>query len=200
MDNMSDSDIATAKINNHWKLFFQVYIFVTVPFIQINIINLIISYFPTFEDFRLNKPNKTFITVINFIIDYILTIPMVFLCFIFYESIGFYILFTIQLFLVHGLPFLCKEKNTVAFGHNPRRTITEIAPRKYKFFFLDNLISAIFLTVTTAILLCDMSYFPSSLSKTVKNGISTMDLGAGLILFTSGITARQARGIFDNTN
>jgi hypothetical protein len=70
-----------------------------------------------------------------------------------------------------------------------------VAPGKYKFTFLDYAISSIFIAATFAILFCDTTIFPERLSKTTRDGIGTMDLGAGLILFTSGITARQARSM-----
>eukprot|EP00826_Nyctotherus_ovalis_P028791 TRINITY_DN226_c0_g1_i2.p1 TRINITY_DN226_c0_g1~~TRINITY_DN226_c0_g1_i2.p1 ORF type:complete len:465 (-),score=84.08 TRINITY_DN226_c0_g1_i2:115-1509(-) len=180
------------KIHNHWKMFIQVLIMASSPFIHNNIITFFSSYFPKFEDFRINKTNKIWITCTNFLIDLILTTPVLFLLFTFYAR-GIYLLLPIAIFLAYVLPFFNRPSNISKFGSNPRRAIVTMAPGKFKFTFLDHQISMIFLLICFAIMYCDTSMFDENLSKTTRDGIGTMDLGSGLILFTSGITSRQAR-------
>lgn len=181
------------KVKNHWKLFIQILIFVSAKFIHSNIISLLMSYFPKFEDFRNNKTESRWIMFWNFLIDCLLTFPMIFLAFTFYKY-GNYILLPIVLCLMFLLPLLNKTQNITKFGSNPRRGVIIVEPMKFKFTFLDSQISIIYLIVSFAILFCDTTMFDNVLSKTTKGGIGTMDLGAGFILFTSGTTSRQTRG------
>jgi len=157
-----------------------------------NIINFIISYCPGFGEFRKNKAREKWIGCVNFIIDFVLTIPLLFLLFTFYET-GIYAILPIGFFLTYLLPFFNKTPNIISFGNNPRRTIVKISEGKFKFTFLDYQLCTVFLLICFAITFCDTTLFDNDLSKTQEDGIGTMDLGAGLILFTSGVTARQAR-------
>jgi len=191
----TNSPSRNPKIQNHWKLFIQIFVFASGAFIHNNTITFFSSYFPSLEDFRKNKQNKAWITLINFLIDFILTTPILFLAFTFYET-GLYIMLPISFVMVYILPLLNKSSNIVLFGRNPRRSIVTVAPRKFKFMFLDYQISTIFFLVCFGIMYADTTMFDKNLSKTRRDGIGTMDLGAGLILFTSGMTSRQARGSF----
>jgi hypothetical protein len=184
-----------AKLYNHWKLFLQIFIFASGAFTHNNVVTFFSSYFPSFENFRKNKAGKGWVTFLNFILDFVLTTPILFLAFTFYVK-GLYIMLPISFFVVYILPLLNKTANVVRFGHNSRRSIVTVAPRKFKFMFLDYQISTIFFLMCFGIMYADTSMFDKNLSKTIKNGIGTMDLGAGLILFTSGMTSRQARGNF----
>eukprot|EP00826_Nyctotherus_ovalis_P051525 TRINITY_DN6443_c0_g2_i1.p1 TRINITY_DN6443_c0_g2~~TRINITY_DN6443_c0_g2_i1.p1 ORF type:complete len:464 (+),score=64.79 TRINITY_DN6443_c0_g2_i1:196-1587(+) len=181
-----------ARVHNHWKLFLQVFTLSNGCFMHDNIINFFASYFPRFEDFRSNKVNKAWVTCVNFILDFVLTTPPLFLLFTFYKW-GTFIALPVTIFLTFVLPFFNKTRNIVPYGSNPKRTIIMVAPRKFKFAFLDHQISTVFLLICFAILFCDTSLFDNVLSKKTRDGIGTMDLGAGLILFTSGMTSRQAR-------
>eukprot|EP00826_Nyctotherus_ovalis_P062047 TRINITY_DN8909_c0_g1_i2.p1 TRINITY_DN8909_c0_g1~~TRINITY_DN8909_c0_g1_i2.p1 ORF type:complete len:464 (+),score=83.66 TRINITY_DN8909_c0_g1_i2:237-1628(+) len=183
---------ADPKTHNHWKMFIQVMIMSSNPFIHDNIITFFCSYFPKFEDFRNNKGNKSWITCLNFLIDFLLTIPVLFLVFTFYER-GIYLVFPISLLFIYVLPFFNKPSNITKFGTNPQRSTVMLAPGKFKFVFMDYQISTVFSLISFAILYCDTTMFDNNLSKTTKGGIGSMDLGAGLIIFTSGITSRQAR-------
>jgi hypothetical protein len=194
------ADTATGsnlKFHNHWKILIQVLILDSEPFMHNNIINFFISYFPGFCGFRKNEAKKKWVGCVNFMTDFILTTPLLFICFTFYQT-GLYIVLPIGILLTYLLPLLNKTPNITLFGNNPRRTIVPITERKFKFTFLNYQLSIIFLLISFAILFCDTTLFDDSLSKTTKDGIGTMDLGAGLILFTSGITSRQARGMHSN--
>jgi len=181
------------KTHNHWKMFLQMFILFSGPFVHINIINFFISYCPRFGDFRKNKAGEKWVGCVNFIIDFILTTPLLFLLSTFYET-GIYIILPIAFFLTYLLPFFNKIPNIISYGNNPRRTIVKISEGKFKFTFLDYQLCTVFSLICFAIIFCDTSLFDNNLSKTQENGVGTMDLGAGLILFTSGVTARQARG------
>lgn len=188
-----DDLVTDSKTHNHWKMFIQVFIMASGPFMHDNILTFLGSYFPSFEAFRNNKGDKMWVKIANFFIDFALTIPILFFLFTCYSK-GLYIMLPISFFMVYLLPLFNKSINIVEFGTNPRRTILTLAPRKFRFVFVDYQISTIFLLITFAILFCDTSLFDNVLSKTSRRGIGTMDLGAGLILFTSGTTSRQARG------
>eukprot|EP01022_Parablepharisma_sp_SALTPOND_P001034 TRINITY_DN105463_c0_g1_i1.p1 TRINITY_DN105463_c0_g1~~TRINITY_DN105463_c0_g1_i1.p1 ORF type:complete len:478 (+),score=32.11 TRINITY_DN105463_c0_g1_i1:180-1613(+) len=188
------NEVPSEKTSNHWKLFLQLYIFSAIPFFQNHVLNVLASYFPTFESFRQNKSRSPVVGTINFILDYILTIPLVFLAYTYY-SYGIYLTCAGVLILVYALPLLSRPRNLANPLRNPRRTIVVTGPNKFQFVFLHNHISAVFLAMCFGIMFCDTLFFPDILSKTSKGGIGTMDLGAGFILFTSGVTSRQARDI-----
>lgn len=194
MDQLNEFFQNDNKVKNHWKLFLQIYVFMSAKYVHDNIISLFMSYFPKFEKFRKNEHESKLKMLCNFFIDYLLTMPLLFLGFILY-GFGIYILVFIVTFLVYILPFFNKTRNIIKFGENPRRGVVRVTAMKFKFTFLDDLISLIFFVVCFAILFCDTTLFDDVLSKTSKGGIGTMDLGAGFILFTSGITSRQVRGI-----
>ncbi len=185
-------DIKAAKVQNHWKIFLQIFIFHVTPFFHIGVIQFLSGHCPAFAVLRRNEHKLGLLHVINYIIDFLLTMPFFFLSITYYD-IGLYILIPFMLGVIALLHLIDKGKNAVVPFNSTRPTAVEVGPGKYKFTFLDYAVTSIFIGATFAILFCDTSMFPDELSKTSIGGLGTMDLGAGLILFTSGITARQAR-------
>ena len=190
---LSDEPLKPATVN-HWKLFPQLYVFNSAPFVHMHIVHLLTSYFPAFQAFRQNKSGTFVCGATNFLLDYFLTLPIIFIAFTCYTN-WIYVICAVTMILVHGLPFLSKERNIVLPAENPRRTITQVAPGKYWMTFLNHNISAGFLSMCFGIFFCDTLFFPDELSKQYRDGIGTMDLGAGFILFITGATSRQTRDL-----
>ncbi len=194
MFNATEEEVRERKITNHWNLPIQLLTFVLTPCFHFNVIHFFSSRCPCFAALRRNESKSCLFSMVNFFIDFVLTIPFIFLGATYYD-LGIYIIPPIMVATVGLLHLMNGGKNFAAPFTNPRRTVIEIAPHKYKFTFLDYTLGSVFLSTIFCILYCDTSLFPYGLSKTLKGGIGTMDLGSGVILFTSGITSRMARSI-----
>ncbi len=187
-----DGDLLEEKRYNHWKLMFACLGMTTVPFLHINLMNFCTSRWPAFERLRKNSHKLASLRVVNFLLDFLFTVVPIAVMFAGYHF-WIYVLTPAAVGLSLVFLFASHGKSHAMIFANPRKAVIPLGPDKYKFVFVDYLVTLAFLVGCFAVQFSDVAIFPDELSKTAVDGVGFMDLGAGLILFTSGLTSRQAR-------